>query len=435
MQMITFFQGIMLILIEVLCCKLFYEIFLVKRIFKFRWLGRTIDLFLMLLFFTFLFLLSNNLFLKHIFSFIAFTAIMVIHFKTKILRGIIIVAIYQVFVLGIDYLGLIFISYLYSDVKDAIFDSIIGGTVIALICKMFLFGIIITIRKLFRQSDFLNLLSKSEWFRFLYFPIMTLVALIFLLSITNVAEQAVMNTLLLIGFWLVGANLLVIYLIRDIVVREAKLQDKYIILERNRNQIEMYKKMYNNFNKQRKKTHEYKHQMELIEGFLLDGKIKEAADYVTGITGKLKKDLDSIDTNNIVVNTILNSKYQEAYEKDIVFVLKFNDLSNVLVSDDDIVIILSNLLENAIEACSKVDGEKIMHLKITDNKDFLTIATKNTMKEKTKVINGNFLSSKEYPIEHGIGIENIVDTVKRYGGAYVIKQNDDYFRFTIMIPH
>jgi len=389
MQMLTFFQGIMLILIEILCCKLFYEIFLAKRIFRYKWIGRTIDLFLVLVFFAFLFLLSHNLFLKQIFSFIAFTAIMVIYFKAKILRGIIIVAIYQVFVLGIDYLGLIFISYLYSDIKDVIFNSIIGGTVIALICKMFLFGMIIIIRKLFRKSDFLNLLSKSEWLRFLYFPIMTLIALIFLLSISNVADQAVMNTMLLIGFWLVGANLLVIYLIRDIVVREVKLQDKYVILERNRNQIEMYKKMYDNFNNQRKKTHEYKHQMELIEGFLLAGKTKEAADYVAGITGRLKKDLDSIDTNNIIVNTILNAKYQEADEKDIVLILKFNDLSKTIINDDDIVIILSNLLNNAIEASGKVDGEKIIYLKITDNEDFLTIAAKNTTKEKTEVINGS----------------------------------------------
>jgi len=51
-----------------------------------------------------------------------------------------------------------------------------------------------------------------------------------------------------------------------------------------------------------------------------------------------------------------------------------------------------------------------------------------------EVINGSYLSSKENPLEHGVGIENIADTVKKYGGAYVIKQKDNYFKFTIMIP-
>jgi len=435
MQMILFFQGIMMLLIEVLCCKLFYEIFLEKRIFRQKWLGKVIDSLIILSSFTVLYFLSNELYLKHLFSFIAFAVIMIIHFRAKIIRGIFVVAIYQVFVLGIDYLGLFFIIYLFSDIKDEILGSLIGGAVIALICKILLFAIIITIRKLWHKSDYLNLLSRSEWFRFLYFPIMTLIALISLLSISGTTDQSAVNTMLLIGFWLVVTNLLVLYLIRDIFVREAKLKENHLTTERNRHQIEIYKKMYDIFEQQRMKTHEYKHQMEFIENLLSEGKTKELSEYVSSITGKLKKDLDSFDTNNIVVNAILNRKYHEAEEKDITFVLKFNDLSQIVIKEDDIVTILSNLLNNAIEALNKVDGERIMHLKITNDEEYLTIAVKNNINKQVKVVDGRYLTSKDNPHEHDIGIENVAAAVSKYGGAYVIKQEDGYFKFSILIPH
>ena len=63
--------------------------------------------------------------------------------------------------------------------------------------------------------------------------------------------------------------------------------------------------------------------------------------------------IDKIDTNHVIVNSILNTKYREAREKKIVFVVKVNDLSTLKIKDEDIVLILSNLLNNAIEACEK----------------------------------------------------------------------------------
>ena len=55
--------------------------------------------------------------------------------------------------------------------------------------------------------------------------------------------------------------------------------------------------------------------------------------------------------NHVIVNAILNTKYQESEDKGIVFVVKINDLSHAKIQDEDMVIILSNLLNNAIEAC------------------------------------------------------------------------------------
>ena len=45
---------------------------------------------------------------------------------------------------------------------------------------------------------------------------------------------------------------------------------------------------------------------------------------------------------------------EEAISKNIVFVFKVNDLSKIVIKDEDLVVILANLLNNAIEACEKM---------------------------------------------------------------------------------
>ena len=57
------------------------------------------------------------------------------------------------------------------------------------------------------------------------------------------------------------------------------------------------------------------------------------------------------------MDAILNTKYREMIEKNIIFVFRINDLSNLIVSDEHIVVILSNLLNNSIEHVKSVKEE------------------------------------------------------------------------------
>ena len=45
------------------------------------------------------------------------------------------------------------------------------------------------------------------------------------------------------------------------------------------------------------------------------------------------------------------------------FVFKVNDLSKIVIEDEDLVVILANLLNNAIEACEKCEEKKTIKLK------------------------------------------------------------------------
>ena len=107
----------------------------------------------------------------------------------------------------------------------------------------------------------------------------------------------------------------------------------------------------------------------------------------------------------MIVNAILNTKYQEAISKHIVFVFKVNDLSRIGIDDEDLVVVLANLLNNAIEACKKCEEKKIIKFKFMVEDELIILSVKNTYNQPLVYDNDEIRNSKTVePEAHGVGI-------------------------------
>ena len=240
-------------------------------------------------------------------------------------------------------------------------------------------------------------------------------------------EQA--NLLVVIAFGMVGMNIVVFYLINDIVEREIKMHENRIFQIQAKNQLEMYRSISENFDNQKRKTHEYKNQISCIESLLDKKQYSKLEEYVKKIDSSLNSEPDAINTNNVIVNAILNTKYQEADAKGIVFVFRVNDLSEIRIDDEDVVTILTNLLNNAIEACEVCEDKKVIKFKFVKEED-----RKNTYNYDVVYEDGEIKSTKTSNIEeHGVGIKNVLKIIEEYGGSYVIEDNNKEFYFSIII--
>lgn len=242
----------------------------------------------------------------------------------------------------------------------------------------------------------------------------------------------------LILIWVVSGlvimNILVFGLLNDALKRESKLADYKVVQERGKNDTEMYQSMINNYNEQRKMVHEFKNHMECIASLFQHGEYDRLNSYIMQIQNNMNNVHDLMDTNNKLVNVILNSKYLEACEKNILLVVKANDLSELAIEDQDLVIILSNLLNNAIEACEKSEN-KVIKLKIIKERKWLIISTTNSYEQEPVRIAGKYITSKlENTQYHGIGIENIKDVIEKYNGTSAIKAENNIFQFSILLP-
>ena len=424
----------LIILFEVLCGKIFCEIFGIVR--NKGWINLVQLMALEISVFVAARTFSNILILKQIIVASLYVLVMLWHVKISMGKAFVLGWLYQAMMLSTDY-------FAYSIGKELCSLSEAVGKqynlekiLMILLGKAILFlGIIIIRRKLGKKS--VEVLCDTDWLKLLIFPIFTIVIIISMLSFFKYVETPEQIMLVFIGaFGMIGMNIVVFYLINDIVEREIQLCENKIVQLQVKNQSEMYRTISENFDKQKKKTHEYKNQIDCIGHLLKKQQYSKLEEYVKTVHGSIDKELDAIDTNNVIVNAILNTKYQEADINGIVVVLRVNDLSGVWIKDEDVVTILSNLLDNAIEACKKCDsGKRILKLKFVNEDGMIKIGVKNTFSNPIVYENGKIKSTKLIKTEeHGIGIQNIIDVIEKYGGSYIIKDDNYEFYFSIIIP-
>jgi hypothetical protein len=432
--MLNYVQGIVLTALEIICCKIFFESFGKKRyesslrnciiIFS-----TIISCYLVVL------ALYNKFIIKQILVIVAIAMFMSIYVKVKLIKSIVLSLLFQGLLLSIDYLTFWVNISLFKSIADINKSYLIGASMIVVMAKLVLFMTVVIIRKKTGDKT-ADVLSNADFLRFMFFPISTVFTIIALIDTSgNGANQRQNDVFLAISLCLACMNILLFYLINDILKREIRVRESDIFRLRAKNQTDMYRSISENFVKQRRRTHEYKNQILCIESLINAENYAELKNYIKNISGNLSTELDYIKTNNVIVDAILNSKYRETLENCIMFIFQLNDLSTLGIEDEDIVVILSNLLSNAIEACEKYSGKKVIKLKFIKEGDDIIISVKNTYNGELEIRDGEIQTSKLYDSdEHGIGIKNIIAVIEKYQGSYTIQNDKEEFYFSIMLP-
>lgn len=133
-----------------------------------------------------------------------------------------------------------------------------------------------------------------------------------------------------------------------------------------------------------------------------------------------------------VVDAIVNQKNQMAQEKDIFMQLEINDLSGVVMPTELLVVLLTNLFDNALEACAKVEGRKEIRCRIL-LENSLYISVQNT--SPPVQVDGEVIpTSKPESAQHGYGMPAIRYVLDRMQAEYTFDYEDGWFRFAAEIP-
>ncbi|MGN0406941.1 MAG: sensor histidine kinase [Bacteroides sp.] len=432
----TIFYNLAMNVIEVMCCKILFETFCEKRKRKNDWSGNL--LIILLIFICFLYSnmpwMKAHLLVKMLVGITATATVMWGYFQTDIRKAFIITILFYGLITVADFIVYIMVySFFLND--DFIRENyLLEGLLIVAFGKIFDFIIILFIKKNFGHKS-VGVMTDAEWIRLMIFPVFTIVTLTAMVmnfrELDNTAQE---NVLVTIALGMVAMNIMVYYLINDIINRETQLREKTVTETRMKNELAMYRSISDNYETQRRRSHEFKNQIMCIESLMQNGEYEKLEQYVKNISHAISVDKNTINSNNVIVNAILNTKYTEAIEKGIVFTFMVNDLSNIRISDEDIVVILSNLLNNAIEACEKCTGRKIIKLKFVKEKQII-LSVKNTCAQKLVFEDGEIVTTKKLNREeHGIGVKNIKNTVEKYGGEYSIKNENNEFSFSICFP-
>ena len=100
--------------------------------------------------------------------------------------------------------------------------------------------------------------------------------------------------------------------------------------------------------------------------------------------------------------------------------------------NSDLAIIFGNLLENAIEACLKIDKEKrFIRISSDISYDMLIITMDNSYDGNLLSVDGRFRSTKREGF--GIGLSSVQSVAEKYGGNARFEDKDGHFQSSVYI--
>lgn len=337
----------------------------------------------------------------------------------------------------------IFISWIFISVTMMLFDLFYDDEPFVLQWyKVLLYGIIISVLFLFNKINnyisisiiyeivlllsFILLSSQRKYINKLNGALVIL-AYFSILAVTFYTSDRFINILILILSSLMFIILEVIFQSYQSSFEKSTKAFQQNVLH---HQYEEIKAIYLNMRGWR---HDYHNHIQTIKAHLELNQLDEVRKYLI----ELEHDLDRVDSyvksGNLMADAILNSKISIAKGKNINVICKAELPEDIIITDIDLCVLLGNLLDNAIEACMKIDeANRFIRIYISLLKSQLYISVQNSAKEELDFNERNYISTKRG--EHGLGMKRVKILVDKYSGYLNLQNEPGIFASEVTIP-
>lgn len=406
-------------------CKLFFETMLLRRTWEHQWIEKTLIPAFVLGFMVISFTEIPPYIFQPIRVIAVICVIVQIYFQVKIRQNLALSVLFCAFY-WINNTLLLACFYVLPSRYMQFYEAQ------EVISDVIFFLLILFIHHKYRGK--MSALCDTKWARFGYFPVFSMVVIMAMTLVLWNGEGIARNAVLIAvaGFGVI--NIILFYFIGNILEKESEVKQMQRKQEYAQNQMNLYRSMHENYERQKQYMHDYKNQLQCIQGLLAEKKTEEALRYTEHLTGSLAQRVNAVNTNHHVVNVVLNQKYQYAKERGINMVMGINDLSTLTMEEVDIVTLLVNLIDNAIEACEKLTENRVIQFKMMVEEEQLILSTGNPVHENVLISGKTIATSKQNFTEHGIGLQRVEEVVKKYDGTSVLQCRDGWFLFSAVFP-
>ena len=215
------------------------------------------------------------------------------------------------------------------------------------------------------------------------------------------------------------------------------LEYNYKIIE---NQVELqrqnYKKLSGAIDLLYTLKHDTRHHFSAIKTMVAEQKNDRALEYIDQFNQREQSRTFPTLCDNFAADSIIKYYMGIAIDRNIGFTVNINIPEDLCINPLDLCVVLGNCLDNAIDACDKLEASQIKQITLTSKIVGTHIVFKilNNFNGKLNKIDNVIKSSKKEP-GHGIGLSSIHETVNRYNGNVDYKYTEDRFEITIIMCH
>ena len=413
----------------------FYHSFLgIKHITKLR---QVITIIISLFFSTILNIITTSLDLSLFIAFALYLTIALLNYQGKLHIKMIVSIFVIIFSVVTELLAALAFIPIFNlkiqNIRDNLLFMFLGGMVSNLLLMLILevIGRIIS-RKVSR-------VSTSLWILIITIPMISIY-----ISVTSVYESVLSNHFslkaVLLCVSILYINLIVFYLFDSIITQIDKNNQGRFREE----QLVMQQKQYQNilfgYEQVKKIRHDMLNHLIALDGYMENGSYQKAEMYIAKLHGELDHSVREIISGNVIVDALINNKKKEMATNEINFVAEAILPKKINIDDMDLCIILGNALDNAFEACRRIDEKDVrkeIHLTMKYKKENLLFDLRNSYNTTTiNNIGGIYHSAKEKRKINsiGMGIANMISIVEKYEGTLDTEIKSDYFELRMLIP-
>jgi len=202
-------------------------------------------------------------------------------------------------------------------------------------------------------------------------------------------------------------------------------------------QLKHIEQLMSSYEKVRKMSHDFKHRISILHALSVENEHEKLAEYIESISEQ-DASLSVVETGNIMLDAVLSYKKERAENEGIAYNLNLDVQSNLSYINDKICVLLSNALDNAIEACMQIDtdetNKRFIDTDLTATETLFMCRIKNSIGKMPQVENGLFKTTKANKTHHGVGMQSMKQTCEELDGDLVYDYDGKEFRLWITLP-
>ena len=191
--------------------------------------------------------------------------------------------------------------------------------------------------------------------------------------------------------------------------------------------------LLDSYTAQRRLTHEFTNHIAALDALLRQGDLTGAQEYLSSVSKVVAAGTTILDTHNPLLDSLLSRKYEEAAQQGVELYFDLCDLKDLPFCGTDLVIVISNLLDNAIRAAAQAKPPEV-YLRARKNEEEYLISVRNRVRKDLELVDGELPRSTKAEPGHGMGLVNVREVLDRCRCEYTLSCRDRWFRFTCAVP-
>lgn len=282
----------------------------------------------------------------------------------------------------------------------------------------------------------IKIIKISDIISFLIIPLITLCVIystLYIMILTNY-ENDILSLSIVVCICMLAITVIIWYLVIRIS-KDNEIRTELLLMEQ---RADLYESNILQSNNQIEKISQIKHDMLnklLCIGRLISDKLYNEAELMcNACTEELSGVYTPVNTNNPLLNAVVNVEQEKALAYDIEFKITISDNLSDFSKNTDIVSVIGNLCDNAIEYLKDTNPEnRKMNLDIKLRNNSYIISCTNNLKSSVFTENPELKTSKKDKSSHGKGIGILNSLAQKYNGETRFYEKNGLFYAVVVL--